>query len=381
MRKLKIAFYTDTYLPTVDGVVTSIIETRRELERRGHEVYIFAVGSKDRRPPKGKDEHLFVVEGLKFRRYPQYSIAFRNTHSDKIRSIQPDIIHSHTPFSMGILAYGAKKSTGAKLVSTFHTLVFSDELLAGYLSSNPIVMRLGKFAMIKYLEWIYGKSDAVIAPTRYILRVLKRQGIKCDDVIPTGLVFPNRARMSKTAARKKLGLKKNDKVMLYLGRISREKDIEFLIKSAESLGKHGFKIIIAGAGPYVKECRDLADKLGVENIRFPGFVNDVWKPYFYSSADIFCNPSLFETQSLVDVEAMHYGVPILAPSGTAQAEILDDGVGGETFRRHDTKDLVRKALAVMNNRKKYNPKSVAGRFSIDKTVDKLLELYAKLLGD
>ncbi len=139
MKRLKIAFYTDTYLPSVDGVVASIISTRRELERRGHEVYVFTSGGKATKELAKRDAHLAVLNGIKFRKYPQYTIALEPKFSAKIRRIKPDIIHFHTPFSMGFLAAGASWLTGAKLVGTFHTLIFSDDALDSYLSKNRLV--------------------------------------------------------------------------------------------------------------------------------------------------------------------------------------------------------------------------------------------------
>ena len=84
METLKIAFYTDSYLPSRDGVVTSIINTRKELERRGHEVYIFASGGRETTKLSKKDKKLYVIKGMQFKRYPQYTMGLINRESARV---------------------------------------------------------------------------------------------------------------------------------------------------------------------------------------------------------------------------------------------------------------------------------------------------------
>ena len=197
MEKLRIAFYTDTYLPAIDGVVKSILSMRENLENLGHEVYIFAAGTKETISMAKKDKHLFVVRGIRFRRYPQYTIALRPWFRDKIKELRPDIIHSHTPFSLGLLAAHAAKITGAKLVSTFHTMVFSDEALSGYSSTNYTAKRIEKALLMHYLNWFYKKSDLVIALSNITKQLLLDQLRLKNDVkmIPIGIDLNERFYM------------------------------------------------------------------------------------------------------------------------------------------------------------------------------------------
>lgn len=383
MKRLKIVFYTDTYLPTVDGVVSSIVTTRKELEKRGHEVYIFASGRSETAKLMKTDRHLTVYKGIHFRGYPQYTVALRPQFIINIKKIRPDIIHFHTPFAMGFLAARASSSTGAKLVSTFHTLIFSEDALKTYLPKNRLAGFFARLLLIRYLRWIYRKSNAIIAPSLYVKNALRRR-LKLKNqisVIPSGIEFNNRdLRFSRRDARKRLGIKENEKVVLYLGRVSPEKNLAFLIRAARLLAHKDFRLVVAGTGPYLSMGKELVRKYKLKNVTFTGFLSKEAANLYYLAADVFCNPSLFETQSLVDVEAMARGLPILVPKNTAQAEFLRAGKCGELFDRDSERDLVQKVLRIHRNGKRYSARRVAQKYFASATARNLEALYYDLLG-
>jgi 1,2-diacylglycerol 3-alpha-glucosyltransferase len=378
METLKIAFYTDSYLPAVDGVVTSILNTRAELEKRGHEVSIFAPGGKNTAVFAKKDKNLFVIKGIKFNKYPQYTIGILARENSNVFGIKPDVIHAHTPFSAGILAYKSSLALNTSFISTFHTMAFSDEVITSYLTNNKTVVKVSKYIVLKYLKWFYSKTDSVIAPTIYTKKFLKNNGIKKVTVIPTGIDFSSMKKVNKNIARKILNIKPNDKIILYFGRVSKEKNVELLLKAAKPLAMHGFKILIAGAGPFLEELSELNKKMGNKNVKFTGFVKDTDISYYYSSADLLCNPSLFETQSIVDLYAAFYDLPILVPKRTAQEELLGYSRCGEVFDSNSIRDLVEKANRAYERNKRYNFNKIIKEFDIKITVDKLLSLYNRI---
>ncbi len=375
METLKIAFYTDSYLPLRDGVVTSIINTREELERRGHEVYVFASGNRETAKIAKKDNRLFVIKGIKFNKYPQYTMGLRSSESKEIRSISPDIIHVHTPFSAGLFGYRASSIVDTKLIGTFHTMVFSDEVISSYLTNNPTVVKISKYLMLRYLKWFYSKMDYIISPTNYIKNILIKNGLREVNVIPTGMRFSSLKVIKRDYARKSLKLKKEDKLILYFGRVSREKNVEMLVKAARILDSYGFNIIIAGSGPYLEELSLLNKKLRNKNVRFTGFVKEEDIPLYYCAADMLCNPSRFETQGLVDLYASYYSLPILIPEKTAQAELLKISKCGETFNANSIKSLAENAVKIWKNRETYKFNKIIKNFDIKNTVDKLITLY------
>jgi 1,2-diacylglycerol 3-alpha-glucosyltransferase len=377
METLKVAFYTDSYLPSNDGVVTSILNTRAELERRGHEVYIFASGGRKTAELAKKDRNLFVIKGIRFNRYPQYTLGLLTKESMKIRDIMPDVIHAHTPFSAGLFGYRASVILGIKFIGTFHTMVFSDEAISAYFTNNRTAVKISKFLVMRYLKWFYSKTDSIIAPTHYIKNILEKNGLHNITVIPTGIDFSAMKKENRQKGRTYLSLNGKDKVILYFGRVSKEKNVEMLIRAARPLESHGFKIIIAGHGPHITELRSLNKRLGNKNVKFTGFVNEKYIPYYYAAADMLCNPSNFETQGLVDLYAAFYDVPILMPENSAQEELLKYSKCGEAFNSRSIKSLIEKADLVYGNKEKYRFNNVIKEFDVKKTVDRLISLYKR----
>ncbi|MEM0144063.1 MAG: glycosyltransferase [Candidatus Parvarchaeum sp.] len=375
METLKIAFYTDSYLPSRDGVVTSILSTKEELERRGHEVYVFASGGAETIKLAKKDKRLYVIKGMKFKKYPQYTMGLVSNESTRIMKIMPDVIHAHTPFTAGLFGYRASMQLNTRFIATFHTMVFSDEAISSYFINNKAAIKLSRFVVLRYIRWFYSKTDNIIAPTNYVKKLLEKNGMKNIWVIPTGIDFDSMKIEKREEARKKLGLKSNDKIILYFGRVSREKNIDILIKAAKPLSVNGFKVVIAGSGPYTNDLIALNKRIKNKNVIFAGFLKENDIPLYYSAADIFCNPSTFETQGIVDLYASFYKIPMLLPEESAQEELLDYAKCGEKFNAHSIKDIVEKANFVYGNTSSYKFAGITRGFDIKRTVDKLLDLY------
>jgi 1,2-diacylglycerol 3-alpha-glucosyltransferase len=388
MSKLKIAFYTDRYLPLHDGVITYIKTMRKELERRGHEVFVITSGGKETHNLAKKDGHLIVLNGLRFID-GESTVAFdplilRQVINDK----KLDIIHAHNPFILGLSARIIAGLTKVKLVSTFHTYYFHKaslnkwlSLISKFLSSNKFAVKLFKSAMIGYLKWYYKKCAYIISPSKFAKRLLARQGIKNVEVVENPIEFEEKSMISKEGARRLLGIHKNDRVILYLGRIGEEKNLKFLLRAAPALKKNGFKIIIAGTGPKLVEYRNKSLLLGLDSVSFPGFVKDSEKKYYYRAADIFCNPSTFDTSCIAAMEALNYNLPILVPANSAQAEYVEKGKCGETFQVNDQQDFIAKALKIAGNGRSYSPRTVARKFNVQIIANKLLALYKRVLAD
>ena len=390
MRKLRIALYTDHYLPVVDGVVNQIINIRKELESRGHDVYVLAAGDENTLEIARTDPKLIVFRGIRFAdkksTFALDPIAFLRQFLDLPKF---DIVHTHSPFIMGISAAIVAKITGAKLVSTFHTLFFHEMAMSKYVSYFSKSLSLSrKFigwsqkAMMGYLAWYYRKCSYVIAPTAFIKNMLLRKRVASAEVVNNGLDFgADSFAVSKREARKLLGIGQRERIVLFIGRISREKNLQILIRAGKLMEKHRINVIIAGNGPDMQQCAQLSTELRTKNVRFAGFVEEKEKRYYYAAADVFCNPSDFEVQSTVDIEAMAMGTPILVPKNSSQEEFLCGGSGGESFDINDPSDLCSKAVRIIKKQKNYSPKSIASRFTIKNTVDNLLKIYARSLSE
>jgi 1,2-diacylglycerol 3-alpha-glucosyltransferase len=383
--KLKIAFYTDTYLPAVDGVVTSIINSREELTRRGHEIYIFTSGDRSARPIVEIEKNVFAVPGVKFKKYPQYRLAiFPFLSSVKLNEIKPDIIHSHTPFMMGLSALLLAKINRIPIVGTFHTFFTDKKVLDEYGTNNEF----GKKMMIKYswpyARFFYTKCNRVIAPSHVTMGVLSKHGIENTVVVPNSVDLKKfNPSVSGEKLREKLLNGKDGKIVMYLGRMSKEKRIDVILRAAKRLQGRNIKFVFVGSGPSLNHYTSMAARYGLgESTHFTGFVESSMLPKYYAASDVFCTASTFETQGVVLLEAMALGKPVVGADALAIKEIVKNGRNGEKFKPGDSKSCAKMIERVINNIDSYKETvETAKKYSVKKTTDMLLDVYRELIHD
>ncbi len=331
---LKIAFYTDTFLPAVDGVVVSVLNFRKELERRGHEVYIFASGNEKTKQMVKGDSRITVINGITFKKYPQYSLAlFPIVSAFKTRNIKMDINHAHTPFMMGVHALTISKFDRKPLVGSFHTLFTNSSVIKEYTIDSKLVRKtLLKYSW-KYAKFFYDSCDATAAPSDAIKRMLWRKDIRNVDVVPNGIDLKRfNPKVDGSKARANLMKNKKSKLVLYVGRLSKEKRIETLIRSAALLKNDDIQFVLAGTGPASDHYVRMVDRLKLnETVRFAGFVDNKDLPKYYAACDAFCIPSTFETQGVVSLEAMACGKPVIGADYLALSDLIKNGRNGEKF--------------------------------------------------
>jgi len=379
---LKIAFYTDSFLPAVDGVVVSILNFREELEKRGHEVYIYASGNEKTKQMMHNDKRVVVVRGVKFSKYPQYNLALFPFGSRlKNISVRMDINHAQTPFMMGVNAFVLSKIEKIPIVGSFHTMITDKAVIRDYATRNEfLAKRFIKYGW-KYARLFYNRCDGVIAPSNTVKGILERNGIHNVSVIPNGIDLKKFSpKVDGSAVRKTLA-KKDEKLVMYVGRISSEKHLETLIKAAHVLKKEDIKFALVGAGPALERYQQLASNLELnDKLKFVGFVDNKELPKYYAACDAFCIPSTFETQGVVSLEALSTGKPVIGADYLALKELIKNGKNGEKFRPNDSKDCARKIRKVIYNIGTYKEMvSTAKRFSIENTTDDLLKLYRTIL--
>ena len=142
MDRLNSAFYTDSYLPGTDGVVTSIVNFKKGLEKKGHRVYIFA-SSNMQGARRIREKNVFFYQGIEFKPYPQYSVAlFPYNSMLKVKGLGIDIVHSQTPFMMGFAGLISAKMLRLPLVGSFHTMIIGNKPIRDYYlrSAEPLLV-------------------------------------------------------------------------------------------------------------------------------------------------------------------------------------------------------------------------------------------------
>ncbi len=381
---MRIAFYSDTYLPAIDGVVTSMLNAKKGLEARGHEVFIFAA-CKPGEKKKYSDRHTFLFTGFKFRPYPQYSVAAFPYHSMiHLKSLKVDIIHVQTPFVMGFNGMLAAKLGRYPLVGSFHTLYNSKSLSVYY----PRFLRnLSQKGVWRYIKFFFRRCNTTVAPTGVIANQLRKARIPNVVTVPNSVdlsVF--NPKVSGDAVRKQLNVKSREKLVLYLGRVSKEKRIEVFIKAAHVIVKKrsDVKFLIGGTGPMLKHYEDYAKRLGMSySMHFMGFVDPKVLPNVYAACDVLCIPSTFETQGVVSLEAMACGKPVVGANAVALKELIKNRFNGEKFKADSYSDCAKKIEKVLNDCQSYRKGALktAQDFSIEKVTDKLIEVYKSTIAN
>lgn len=364
---MRVGFFTDTFLPQRNGVVTSLLSFGPELVERGHEVFVFCPKSNVK---EFRGMAVYSYPAVAFRNYPEFRIAIPR---GKNKAPGLDIVHTHSPFTMGFFGWRVAKLQKIPRVSTFHTLLPE---YVGYVS------RLGR-SILERITWrycrvFYNRHNKLIAPSGALKKILRKHKIeKRIEVIPTGIDTNFFRPLDKAKARRKLGLG-HGKIFLCLGRLGHEKNVDMVIRAFENVDA---KLIIAGRGPAKKKLKELTRKLGLKKkVFFRGFVPDELKPAYYSAADALVIASESETQGIVVAEAMACGTPVAAANSLALPEMVKDMKNGYLFEPGEIGQL----SEILQN---YDPPDemraralkTGQKSSIEKCVDKLEKFYKSVL--
>ena len=378
---MKVAMFTDSYYPAVDGVVVSLTTTSRELKRRGHEVVVFApepLGDEVKELP----DRVIWLPAFGFSGYGGYrSALFPSSIVSVVKKERPDIIHSHGISFAGVQALLASRNTGIGNLLTYHTMLAeAADLYAPPIMPVDVIVRLG---------WVYQRNflkrpHAVVTPTRAIMDDLKSRGVKARrwEVLPTGV---DCARFSPSVSgkgiRDRYGLD-GRKVLLTVGRVAKEKNLELLLRGFAELAKKDsdLRFLIAGTGPAVSEYKGLVERMGLgKSVMFTGFVPDSELASYYAASDAFAIASKFETQGIVALEAMASGKPVAALNTRVFGEITKDGGSGYLFNESTAScaEALGRALNDVDGRAKAGLETARG-LSLERCVGELIRLYSEL---
>lgn len=363
---MRIGFFTDTFLPQRNGVVTSIISFGKELVKRGHEIHVFCPKT---RIKEYEGMRIYSYPAVIFRPYPEFKIAVPQG-KEKVPPL--DIVHTHSPFTMGFFGWRVAKYQKIPRVSTFHTM------LSEYTNYIKVGGPLVKHVAWRFCRFFYNRHKKLIAPSSSLKKILRRKGVKKPiEVIPSGIDLRVYRPIDKETTRKVLGLGEG-RIFLSLGRISHEKNLDVIIRAMKLADG---TLIIAGRGPAKPKLEKLVKKLGLrKKVRFVGYVPEAKKPYYFSAADAFVIASTSETQAIVTAEAMACGCPVIGANSFAIPEIVKNGVNGHLFEPGDEEDLSRVITEFEPTEKmKKEALKTAKRFSIQNCVANLERFYLSVL--
>ncbi|WP_048189497.1 glycosyltransferase [Methanocella conradii] len=376
---MRIAVFTDTFVPQVNGVVNAVRQFDRMLSAAGHTVEVFT---------EGKKPGVYVIDGVDVHRYRaftflpypefEYAVDIIGPVRDATR-FKPDVVHTHTPFVMGYCAWRTAKRLGVPLVGTFHTPV--DEYVV-YLSKRFKLSRLILRRIARaYQNWFYDKCDVIIVPARSAAGYLDVKG-KRIEVVSNGLDLSRYGVAGRQEFREKFGLG-DAPVILHGGRLSFEKRIDGVIKAMPLVLKEApdAKLLIVGKGPARSSLEALVAKLGLQaSVVFAGYVSDEDFPRAFAAADVLALNSPVETQSLIVLEAFATGLPVVGANAGAIPDAVVPGENGFLFDTDDSEAIARHLVRIIKDktlREKLRDGALrtASQHSLEKSASRLLEIY------
>lgn len=330
-RPLRVLLTTDWWEPVVNGVVASVLTLRRELELLGCDVRVLTLspGLRTSREP-GIYRIGSVSAGVV---YDSARIGMPTNRAvlQEILRWHPDVVHSQCEFSTYVWARRIARTLGIPLVHTYHTIY---EDYTHYYSPSRTV---GRKVIASLSRHVLDRTDAVIVPTAKVRTLLTRYRVRRPiHVVPTGLDL-SRFRPAMTeqetadaaALRASINVRPEQKVLLSVCRLAKEKNLEEVIEHVARSGRTDCVLVIVGDGPYRAELEAAVDRHGIrEQVRFTGCVAPQDVNRWYRIGDVFVSASRSETQGLTFIEALASGLPLLCHRDPSIAQVVIDGRTG-----------------------------------------------------
>ena len=333
---MKILITTDWYTPVVNGVVTSVRNLRRELLLRGHDVRILTLSQSTRS---------FTEDGVTYigsvgagRIYPgaRLKAALASSYLQEILEWGPDIIHSQCEFSTFLLAKKIAKRRNIPIIHTYHT-VYED--YTHYFSPNQ---KWGRRMAASFSRWVLHQSACVIAPTEKVRAILEGYGIDREiRVIPTGLDLRSFTKVPAPekllSLRHSLGISERSFILLSVGRLAREKNLEEILTFFSKLPwESDLTLLLVGDGPYREALEQTAEELGIgRRVVFAGMVPPDSVADYYHLGDLFVSASGSETQGLTYLEALASGLPALCHRDDCLHQVIRNGQNGWQYETEE----------------------------------------------
>ena len=325
---MKILFISDVYFPRVNGVSTSIETFRRNLQLLGHTVDLIAP---DYGKPTANENGIVRVPARAVPLDPEDRLmgyGWVMQQLERLRGEHYDLIHVQTPFVAHYLGVKLSHLLDIPCIETYHT--FFEEYLYHYI---PFLPKSFTRWLAKRFSRHQGNSlDGMVIPSRPMQRVLQAYGIETTmEVIATGIEPASFVPGDRVAFREKYGIGQERPMLLFVGRVAHEKNIDFLIKVVNEVRGQVADVlfVIAGEGPARAHLEQEVKRLGLDqHVRFIGYLDRHTElNNCYRAADIFIFSSRTETQGLVLLEAMAQGVPLVSTAELGTRDVLQDGAG------------------------------------------------------
>jgi phosphatidylinositol alpha 1,6-mannosyltransferase len=327
---MRLALFTDTFLPQTNGVAHTLYRLTNHLNYRGIEHLLFT--------PRSTQEDSYAdtirpIASIPFLLYPECRMALPNMSAirKELAAFKPDLLHMTTPFNMGLCGHRYANSHSLPHVISYHT--HFDRYLEYYRMKGIVPLYW------KYMRWFHQSCDATFAPSEETISTLRSQGfgrlrlwsrgIDCHFYSPEKRSESVRERYGITAPY----------ILLYVGRVAPEKDISTLSLAMQQLPesvRSQVHWLVVGDGPLLPELRSQAP----DNVTFTGYKHGEELAQIYASADLFVFPSSTETFGNVVLEAMASGLPVIGANSGGVKDLVQPGRTGALIEPRKHEDLI-----------------------------------------
>ncbi|MCX7998923.1 MAG: glycosyltransferase [Leptospiraceae bacterium] len=402
---MRVIYFSDTFLPKIDGVSISIKNFSERLSQKGYEFIICC-------PEYGEGDFYRMNDKIHIERfmsaylpsYPDIKVVLPSpTRVAKIiQDFQPHLCHIHTPGLIGQYAISGAERFGLPAIGTYHTLISEQDTyisLYRILKLDKLFMKINKFdktltlknllkfqkfdnfniqkkIILKLCNYFYDRCDLIISPSHLLKQQLLEFGIKKPiAVVSNGMDLSRFRGKPKTCSK--------EYKLLHVGRISYEKNCDVVINAFAEIQKvlPNATLTIIGDGPALASLKLQVSQLKLEEkVIFKGFIPNTELPEIYPQYDLFMTASTMETQGLVILEAIACGLPAVGVNAYAIPELIQDGVNGYNAKPFQPKEMAELALKILQDEelyKSFSKKSleIASEHEISKCVDKMDEVY------
>ncbi|MBR3645488.1 MAG: glycosyltransferase family 4 protein [Lachnospiraceae bacterium] len=326
---MKILLASDWYAPVVNGVVTSVLNLKKGLEEKGHEVKVVTLSPTTKSYVDGDVTYIGSANAGFV--YPNARIRIKKS-TEEIKELirwQPDVVHTNCEMSTFLIARKIAKILNIPVVHTYHT-VYED--YTNYFSPSK---KVGVKLVAVFSKKIAQKTDCVIVPSAKVSALLKNYGVEQPiHVVPTGIepkgIIDDPQKTKEI--RNQLNIPQDHIVLVYLGRMAKEKNCIELLDMFSQCKSDKITLVMVGDGPYKKNIEEHVEEIGLSGkVIFTGMVSPKEVGYYYHLGDVFVSASTSETQGLTYYEALFAGRPMLCKKDEALDGIVEENVNGWLF--------------------------------------------------
>jgi 1,2-diacylglycerol 3-alpha-glucosyltransferase len=410
-RPLRVALFTDTYTPQINGVVTSVVNLKRGLEEMGHIVTIVA----PKHPAQQPEKDVIRIRSTTYRPQPEQRYAFPPSLRKilEFRQRKFDIIHTHG-IVMPLIGLGMGRLLGVPVVMTYHTRIRDYVHYAPFYATMSWLLndkrwyvrgsrtrtRVSRNLVSNFEhrtqalaarvdEWLCNRNLEIISPAAPMADELVEMGVQSPiSVVPNGINLDT-LQQPRPDPYPKHGVPDGVKRLVHVSRIGKEKSIDALLERFQLV--HGTlpktHLIVVGDGPERQNLERLAKKLGLEQaVTFTGYVANADVGAYYQHADLFVFASISETQGMVALEAAACGCPVVARAEMGIITCVIDGQTGYLVDPQDVQGYAARVVELLQNEQKRQTFAAAARAfalvegSHHTMTKRILEVYTRAIG-